>query len=151
MATRFNIQPGGPSRGTSRSASARPTSSTSQPQPARNPVSHNVKSSQQQPHQVPGGNLPTYRDVYSHPAAVAYTAAHPRRTIPEFGPYLLLQTLGVGESSKVKLGLDMQWGQEVAVKLIRRDTVSHISNVEREIEVLRVCFHLLCHLSVRSY
>ena len=80
-------------------------------------------------------------DVYSHPAAVAYTAAHPRRTIPKFGPYLLLQTLGEGEFGKVKLGLHNRWGEEVAVKLIRRGNVDgtvRMSKVEREIEVLKV-------------
>ena len=85
-------------------------------------------------------------DVYSHPAAVAYTAAHPRRTIPKFGPYLLLQTLGEGEFGKVKLGLHSRWGEEVAVKLIRRGNVDgtvRMSKVEREIEVLKVLvFHL---------
>lgn len=80
-------------------------------------------------------------DVYAHPAAVAYAAAHPRRPIPRFGPYLLLQTLGEGEFGKVKLGLHCQWGEEVAVKLIRRgniDSTVRMSKVEREIEVLRV-------------
>lgn len=98
---------------------------------------------------MPDDNLPTYRDVYSHPAAVAYAANHPRRTIPKFGPYLLLQTLGEGEFGKVKLGLHMQWGEEVAVKLIRRgniDTSARMSKVEREIEVLRVGSCPLCHL-----
>lgn len=85
-----------------------------------------------------------YRDVYSHPAAVAYAAAHPRRQIPKFGPYLLLQTLGEGEFGKVKLGLHSQWGEEVAVKLIRRgniDSPTRMSKVEREIEVLRTIKH----------
>jgi serine/threonine protein kinase len=79
--------------------------------------------------------------VYSHPAAVSYAAAHPRRSIPKFGPYLLLQTVGEGEFGKVKLGLHSQWGEEVAVKLIRRgniDSSVRMSKVEREIEVLRV-------------
>ena len=149
MAPFFSIQPGGFFRGTSRHASAHPTSSTSQPQSARNPVSHNVKSSQQQPHQVPDDNLPTYCDVYSHPAAVAYIAAHPRRTIPKLGPYLLLQTLGENEFGRVKLGLRMEWGEEVAVKLIRRGNIgtsARMSEVEREIEVLRVRRCPLCHL-----
>jgi len=141
---------GGSSRGTSRPVSVQPASSTSQPQSARKRASHTVQSSQQQSHQVSDDNLPTYRDVYSHPAAVAYAAAHPRRTIPKFGPYLLLQTLGEGEFGKVKLGLHMQWGEEVAVKLIRRgniDTSARMSKVEREIEVLRVRFcSPLCHL-----
>lgn len=140
--------PGSSSRGTSRPVSVQPASSTSQPQSARKRASHTVQSSQHQPHQVPDDNLPTYRDVYSHPAAVAYAAAHPRRTIPKFGPYLLLQTLGEGEFGKVKLGLHMQWGEEVAVKLIRRgniDTSARMSKVEREIEVLRVRRCLLRH------
>ena len=140
---------GGSSRGTSRPVSVQPASSTSQPSSARKRASHNVQSSQQQPHQISDDNLPAYRDVYSHPAAVAYAAAHPRRTIPKFGPYLLLQTLGEGEFGKVKLGLHMQWGEEVAVKLIRRgniDTSARMSKVEREIEVLRVCSCPLYHI-----
>ncbi|KAJ6490205.1 kinase-like domain-containing protein [Mycena vitilis] len=75
---------------------------------------------------------------------MAFAAAHPRRTIPKFGPYLLLQTLGEGEFGKVKLGLHCQWGEEVAVKLIRRgnvDTAVRMSKVEREIEVLRTLKH----------
>lgn len=86
--------------------------------------------------------------MHSHPAAVAYAAAHPRRTIPKFGPYLLLQTLGEGEFGKVKLGLHNQWGEEVAVKLIRRgniDSAVRMSKVEREIEVLRVSALALNH------
>ena len=89
----------------------------------------------------------SYPDVYSHPAAVAYAAAHPKRQIPRFGPYLLLQTLGEGEFGKVKLGLHGEWGEEVAVKLIRRGSVDNavrMSKVEREIEVLRVRFDCLC-------
>lgn len=82
-------------------------------------------------------------DVYQHPAALAFQAAHPRRKIPQFGPYLLLQTLGEGEFGKVKLGLHSEWGEEVAVKLIRRgsvDSSARMIKVEREIEVLRVRF-----------
>lgn len=85
-----------------------------------------------------------YPDVYSLPAAVAYAAAHPRRQIPKFGPYLLLQTLGEGEFGKVKLGLHMEYGEEVAVKLIRRGSVDNavrFSKIEREIEVLRHLRH----------
>ncbi len=66
--------------------------------------------------------------------------AHPRRAIPKFGPYLLLRTLGEGEFGKVKLGLHVKWGEEVAVKLIRRNIESSVrmSKVEREIAVLYV-------------
>jgi hypothetical protein len=105
-------------------------------------ASHQVvyPQSHQSHHSSPHDSMP-YPDVYSHPAAQAYAAAHPRRTIPKFGPYLLLQTLGEGEFGKVKLGLHCQWGEEVAVKLIRRgniDSSVRMSKVEREIEVLRV-------------
>ncbi|KAG6335082.1 hypothetical protein ID866_4010 [Astraeus odoratus] len=116
--------------------------STSQSASRRQRASHQVVSSQHQ--QMSADDQPAYRDVYSHPAAVAYATAHPRRTIPKFGPYLLLQTLGEGEFGKVKLGLHCQWGEEVAVKLIRRgniDSSVRMSKVEREIEVLRTLKH----------
>ncbi|KAF5353369.1 hypothetical protein D9756_007869 [Leucocoprinus leucothites] len=85
-----------------------------------------------------------YPDVFHHPAIEAYMAAHPHHTIPQFGLYLLLQTLGEGEFGKVKLGIHVQWGEEVAVKLIHQgnvDTAVHLSKVEREIEVLRMLKH----------
>ncbi|GJJ09162.1 hypothetical protein Clacol_003384 [Clathrus columnatus] len=109
----------------------------------RKRASHSVSSPQKDEREQGKENVP-YRDVYSHPAAVAFAAAHPRRTIPKFGPYLLLQTLGEGEFGKVKLGLHGQWGEEVAVKLIRRGNVDNplrLSKVEREIEVLKVLKH----------
>lgn len=130
------------------SVSVHPTPVTPQNNPSRRHqrASHTVvSSSQQQPQSQNGASRDEhslYADVYSHPAAMAYAAAHPRRTIPKFGPYLLLQTLGEGEFGKVKLGLHCQWGEEVAVKLIRRgnvDSTVRMSKVEREIEVLRVC------------
>ena len=133
------------------SVAAQPTSpaSTTAPGPSRRQqrASHSVVSptaaSQQlgNPHGQTHDEDSLTTDVYSHPAAVAYTAAHPRRTIPKFGPYLLLQTLGEGEFGKVKLGLHNRWGEEVAVKLIRRGNVDgtvRMSKVEREIEVLKV-------------
>ncbi|KAK0554620.1 hypothetical protein OC845_000652 [Tilletia horrida] len=92
------------------------------------------------------------------PAAVAYFAAHPRRQQVYFGNYLLLQTLGEGEFGKVKLGVHREWGEEVAVKLIKRDKVAggeqgplqvdgqnkdpaKMTKVEREISVLKDVRH----------
>jgi hypothetical protein len=138
----------------SRSAVGRPVSAAVYPTPSvppppsgsnsrRHRASHNVSSSTS-----PASAGPAYHDVYSHPAAVAYANAHPRRQIPKFGPYLLLQTLGEGEFGKVKLGLHGDWGEEVAVKLIRRgsvDSTVRMSKVEREIEVLRVSYSLFHH------
>ncbi|THH16230.1 hypothetical protein EW146_g4379 [Bondarzewia mesenterica] len=133
----------GPSRqhGSSRpvSVSVHPTQvSPSQHTSSRKRASHNVATSS------PPEEQPTYRDVYSHPAALQYAASHPRRTIPKFGPYLLLQTLGEGEFGKVKLGLHTNWGEEVAVKLIKKQNMEvalRASKVEREIEVLKRLKH----------
>ncbi|KAF8637133.1 hypothetical protein AX17_003037 [Amanita inopinata Kibby_2008] len=147
----------GPSRhnypSSTSTASARPVSVAVQPSPAsahhassaakrHQRASHTpVSSHHPHPHT---DDQPAHFDVYAHPAAVAYAAAHPRRQIPKFGPYLLLQTLGEGEFGKVKLGLHTVWGEEVAVKLIRRgnvDTSVRMSKIEREIEVLRILKH----------
>ncbi|KDQ17126.1 hypothetical protein BOTBODRAFT_106198, partial [Botryobasidium botryosum FD-172 SS1] len=111
-------------------------------QSSRKRASHTVTGSAVASSHQPAS--PAYIDVYQHPAAVAYAAAHPRRQIPKFGPYLLLQTLGEGEFGKVKLGLHNEWGEEVAVKLIRRGSVDssvRMTKVEREIEVLRTIKH----------
>ncbi|KAG7087666.1 hypothetical protein E1B28_013614 [Marasmius oreades] len=156
MVTNTSLQiPQGPlSKSPNRPVSANVHSpSAPSPSPAsssrRQRASHQVVSPQQQSREQNSSRTqeeadPPYTDVYNHPAAIAYVAAHPRRTIPKFGPYLLLQTLGEGEFGKVKLGLHCQWGEEVAVKLIRRgnvDTAVRMSKVEREIEVLRNLKH----------
>ncbi|PVF96374.1 Pkinase-domain-containing protein [Serendipita vermifera] len=88
-------------------------------------------------------------DIRQHPAAIAYAASHPNRTIPKFGPYILLQTLGEGEFGKVKLGLHSHWAEEVAVKLIRRGNVEsdlRMQKIRREIKVLEVRIGLLFSL-----
>ncbi|KAG2194520.1 hypothetical protein INT47_005793 [Mucor saturninus] len=68
----------------------------------------------------------------------------PGRKPTVFGPYLLLQTLGEGEFGKVKFGIEVKTGQEVAIKLIRKDSMdstSRMTKVEREISVLRILHH----------
>ncbi|CEP15435.1 hypothetical protein [Parasitella parasitica] len=68
----------------------------------------------------------------------------PGRKPTVFGPYLLLQTLGEGEFGKVKFGIEVKTGQEVAIKLIRKDSIdstSRMTKVEREISVLRILRH----------
>lgn len=134
----------GPSRHSSaaRPTSLSPTSPLPSPQqPTRKRASHSVTSPSHPEDQQLQQLQPPYRDIYSHPAAIQYAANHPRRSIPKFGPYLLMHTLGEGEFGKVKLGLHTTWGEEVAVKLIKRHNVEsavRMSKVEREIEVLRV-------------
>jgi hypothetical protein len=130
------------------STAIHPSSNSSQSSSRRHRASHQITSpSHHSNHsnQETLSSQPAF-DIKQHPAALAYSAAHPNRTIPKFGPYLLLQTLGEGEFGKVKFGLHNQWGEEVAVKLIRRGSVDssvRMSKIEREIEVLRVSVQFL--------
>jgi len=77
---------------------------------------------------------------------VAPSHPMPRQRV-YFGPYLLLQTLGEGEFGKVKLGVHSspeRWGEEVAIKLIKRgnvDTQARMIKVAREIDVLKLVKH----------
>ncbi|KAJ7057856.1 kinase-like domain-containing protein [Mycena amicta] len=89
-------------------------------------------------------SAPPPPDVFSHPAVTAYVANHPNRPIPKFGAYYMLQTLGEGEFGKVKLGIHTKYGEEVAVKLIRREAVekeSRMAKIAREIEILDLLKH----------
>ncbi|KAJ6470590.1 kinase-like domain-containing protein [Mycena vitilis] len=93
---------------------------------------------------APAPEAPPLPDVLSHPAVIAYSANRPNRPLPKFGAYYMLQTLGEGEFGKVKLGLHMKYGDEVAVKLIRRDTVANeekMAKIAREIEILDMLKH----------
>ncbi|KAF3158158.1 hypothetical protein EYR41_009341 [Orbilia oligospora] len=62
-----------------------------------------------------------------------------------FGNYILGQTLGEGEFGKVKLGWRKDGGVQVAIKLIRRDTLAphpnRLSKIYREISILRTLSH----------
>ncbi|KAJ7634672.1 kinase-like domain-containing protein [Roridomyces roridus] len=81
-------------------------------------------------------------DVFLHPAVVAWGANHPNRPVPKFGAYFMLQTLGEGEFGKVKLGIHSKYGEEVAVKLIRRQAAGgKMAKIAREIEILDMLKH----------
>ncbi|OLY78185.1 Fatty acyl-CoA synthetase and RNA processing-associated kinase 1 [Smittium mucronatum] len=61
-----------------------------------------------------------------------------------FGDYLLLQTIGEGEFAKVKLGLHRNTGQEVAIKLVKKEWIdSKIKKAKiiREISSLKKINH----------
>jgi hypothetical protein len=119
-----------------------------------NNTHHQQQQQQQQAGLAPGSSQRRHHhssepqfDIRQHPAAIAYAASHPNRTIPKFGPYILLQTLGEGEFGKVKLGLHSHWAEEVAVKLIRRGNVEsdlRMQKIRREIKVLEVCNRGFC-------
>jgi protein-serine/threonine kinase len=83
------------------------------------------------------GRGPARRQDYSRSAS--------RRKDVQFGDYVLGQTLGEGEFGKVKLGWKKDGSTQVAIKLIRRDTVqSHpgrLPKIYREIAILRDLAH----------
>ncbi|KAJ1904174.1 hypothetical protein LPJ81_002650 [Coemansia sp. IMI 209127] len=57
-----------------------------------------------------------------------------------FGPYLLLQTIGEGEFAKVKLAIHRETGAEVAIKLIKKESIDSqvkLSKIKREIAALK--------------
>ncbi|KAK4699568.1 hypothetical protein P7C70_g6692, partial [Phenoliferia sp. Uapishka_3] len=110
------------------------------------PTNSAATAQQQQRARQSVGYLPTnpsassagpYPNIYS-------PHAMPRQKI-YFGPYILLQTLGEGEFGKVKLGVHSErWGEEVAIKLIKRgsvDTAQRTEKVRREIDVLKAVRH----------
>ena len=63
----------------------------------------------------------------------------------KFGDYILGQTLGEGEFGKVKMGWKRDGGVQVAIKLIRRETLgnnpSRLPKIYREIAILRGLQH----------
>ncbi|KAI9714569.1 MAG: hypothetical protein M1812_006374 [Candelaria pacifica] len=63
----------------------------------------------------------------------------------KFGEYILGQTLGEGEFGKVKMGWKKDGGVQVAIKLIRRETLgsnpSRLPKIYREISILRELSH----------
>ncbi|KIW55206.1 hypothetical protein PV05_07508 [Exophiala xenobiotica] len=68
-----------------------------------------------------------------------------RRKEIQFGDYVLGQTLGEGEFGKVKLGWKKDGSSQVAIKLIRRESVannpSRLPKIYREITILRELAH----------
>ncbi|KAJ5037171.1 uncharacterized protein L3040_007351 [Drepanopeziza brunnea f. sp. 'multigermtubi'] len=68
-----------------------------------------------------------------------------REKSSKFGDYYLGNTLGEGEFGKVKIGWKQAGGVEVAVKLIRRDSVgtnpTRLAKIYREIAILREISH----------
>ena len=74
-----------------------------------------------------------------------YSRSTSRRKDVQFGDYMLGQTLGEGEFGKVKLGWKKDGSMQVAIKLIRRETVatnpSRLPKIYREISILRDLAH----------
>ncbi|RDW87810.1 hypothetical protein BP5796_03504 [Coleophoma crateriformis] len=72
-------------------------------------------------------------------------SAGKREKNSRFGEYFLGNTLGEGEFGKVKMGWKQEGGVQVAIKLIRRDTVGsnpqRLAKIYREIAILREISH----------
>ncbi|KAL3425136.1 hypothetical protein PVAG01_04417 [Phlyctema vagabunda] len=72
-------------------------------------------------------------------------SAGKREKNTKFGEYYLGNTLGEGEFGKVKMGWKQEGGIQVAIKLIRRDTVgtnpTRLGKIYREIAILREISH----------
>ncbi|KAK5069268.1 hypothetical protein LTR64_008438 [Lithohypha guttulata] len=68
-----------------------------------------------------------------------------KRREVQFGDYILGQTLGEGEFGKVKLGWKKDGSSQVAIKLIRRESVAtnptRLPKIYREISILRELQH----------
>lgn len=74
-----------------------------------------------------------------------YSSSSGRRKETTFGDYILGQTLGEGEFGKVKLGWKKDGSVQVAIKLIRRESLgsnpSRLPKIYREISILRELSH----------
>lgn len=74
-----------------------------------------------------------------------HTSASSKRKETTFGSYILGQTLGEGEFGKVKLGWKRDGSVQVAIKLIRRESLgtnpSRLPKIYREISILRDLSH----------
>ncbi len=74
-----------------------------------------------------------------------YSSSASRRKETKFGDYILGQTLGEGEFGKVKLGWKKDGSVQVAIKLIRRESLgtnpSRLPKIYREISILRGLSH----------
>ncbi|KAI1077332.1 hypothetical protein F5B20DRAFT_583327 [Whalleya microplaca] len=98
-------------------------------------------------------------DDTATPPSVAMTGSHEesrrggrsrhdhskREKASKFGDYYLGNTIGEGEFGKVKLGWKQDGGVQVAIKLIRRDSVgnnpSRLAKIYREVAILRGISH----------
>ena len=89
----------------------------------------------------PPTSAPRSRQDFS--AQNAATTA--RRKETRFGEYMLGQTLGEGEFGKVKLGWKTDGSVQVAIKLIRRESLgtnpSRLPKINREIKILETLSH----------
>lgn len=90
-------------------------------------------------------------------AAASEAAAPPPETAPQpqqqqpvaaVGPYLIGRTLGAGSTGKVKLGTHNETGQQVAIKILRKDLLTSNPSLRRKVEREVAAMKLLDHPNV---
>ncbi|RMZ85930.1 hypothetical protein DV736_g6516, partial [Chaetothyriales sp. CBS 134916] len=101
---------------------------------------------------VPISDLDTSAPSHQEPVAgtarrqdYSKSSSSSKRRDVQFGDYILGQTLGEGEFGKVKLGWKRDGSTQVAIKLIRRDSVQNhpgrLPKIYREISILQDLAH----------
>ena len=104
-------------------------------------VTHNVPASNASTTTTTTTATPRSRQDFSAQNA----ASSGRRKETKFGEYVLGQTLGEGEFGKVKLGWKKDGSVQVAIKLIRRESLgsnpSRLPKIHREINILETLHH----------
>ncbi|KAJ1989488.1 hypothetical protein H4R33_002040 [Dimargaris cristalligena] len=76
------------------------------------------------------------------PSQSSSSRRRPRYNV--FGHYVLMQTIGEGEFAKVKFAVERQSGTEVAIKLIKKESIdseAKLSKINREISALKSVRH----------
>lgn len=66
------------------------------------------------------------------------------QSLSRVGPYMLLETLGKGTTSCVKLGMHIETKMKVAVKILNKQQITDMNiaqKVEREIAILKLLKH----------
>lgn len=102
----------------------------------------------------PGGDgmtqgAPNDKDVQRNSTSTRSRQEHLKQTAHRkevrFGDYILGQTLGEGEFGKVKMGWKKEGGVQVAIKLIRKESLAgnatRLPKIYREISILRELQH----------
>jgi 5'-AMP-activated protein kinase catalytic alpha subunit len=71
-------------------------------------------------------------------------STEPSSTPKSIGHYVLARTIGEGTFGKVKLGTHILTNEKVAVKILEKDRITEVSDVERvarEIRILKTIRH----------
>ena len=111
------------------------------------PVIDLQREEERQLESVPGlsvtNNMPANNTPSATPKSRQDFSA--KRKEVRFGEYMLGQTLGEGEFGKVKLGWKTDGSVQVAIKLIRRESLgtnpSRLPKINREIKILETLHH----------